>query len=309
MTEDFNVYEQLLEQLKSRTNIMSELNQSKVEYLPKEDLTVHPAAEYFPRMGPSDFSAFAEDVKKNGIMEPVIINAQRQVLDGRHRLEACRKAGIDSIPTRFFEGDETQIMDYVISANLARRHLRETERAIVAARFLEKVGGGAMTNGQVALKFSVGARTVQRAKAVERDGCTVLKQLLEHGKLTLGTAAEIARLPKEEQEKVVLLPPREIREKASQLRGVKLCGRKDSELNDRELERKYYDRMQKLVNDARALPRPSFETLLYRLTRSNSPEELRVAIQKIMAVGDEREAREKEEVQAEQGESSSEAGT
>lgn len=309
MTEVINVYEQLRKLIPRRMNIMSEPIQTKVEYHPTGDLTVHPAAEYFPKMGTSDFNAFAADVKKNGIQEPIIINGQREVLDGRHRLEACKKAGINPVPTRFYEGDEKQIMDYVISANLKRRHLRESGRAIIAARLQVRLESGAMSDKLAAMTFRVGVRSVQRAKAVERDGCPALKDLLEREVLTLGAAAEIARLPKEEQEKVVQLPPKEIREKASQLRGVKLLDRKDSELNDRELHRKYFDRMQKLVNDVRALPRPSFETLLYRLTSSNSPEELRVAIQKIMADGDEREAREKEEVQAEQGESSSEAGT
>jgi hypothetical protein len=58
----------------------------------RDILSIHPAAELFPLMGPADVNDVAEDIQKNGLREPVAIY-QGKLLDGRNRLDALRLIG------------------------------------------------------------------------------------------------------------------------------------------------------------------------------------------------------------------------
>jgi ParB-like chromosome segregation protein Spo0J len=54
----------------------------------------HPALALFPRMTRSEARGLEADIRRNGLREP-IITANATLLDGRERLEACRRIGID----------------------------------------------------------------------------------------------------------------------------------------------------------------------------------------------------------------------
>jgi len=58
------------------------------------------------------------------------------VLDGHHRLRACKELGIPvSYNTKDFTDKPLEELKFVVSANLHRRHLDEFQRAVVAIRF------------------------------------------------------------------------------------------------------------------------------------------------------------------------------
>jgi hypothetical protein len=120
-------------------------------------LKVHPAAALFPMMFADELKALGEDIKKNGLTSPIAITASRyvngnwdyQLLDGRNRLDAMERAGIqfelvlkdgkcviesklDSVRDgRFFPPAtvvESDLFAYVISANVHRRHLTTQQK-------------------------------------------------------------------------------------------------------------------------------------------------------------------------------------
>ena len=89
----------------------------------------HPACLIFPRLNEADLQELAEDIRQNGLLNP-IITLKGQILDGRNRLEACKIAGIT--PT-FKEWDaEGSPLAWAIAVNLVRRHLTSSQRAVVA---------------------------------------------------------------------------------------------------------------------------------------------------------------------------------
>lgn len=53
----------------------------------------HPASTLFPTMSGTELDALVEDIKKNGLLEPIILH-QGKVLDGRNRLLACERAKV-----------------------------------------------------------------------------------------------------------------------------------------------------------------------------------------------------------------------
>lgn len=105
-------------------------------------LAVHPAAELFPMMDRADLNELADDIKRNGLVDP-IITWQGQLLDGRNRLAACEIAGIDpqfSALKRLPGGDA---IAYVMAKNLKRRHLTAPQRAVLAVQAAELMAGEA----------------------------------------------------------------------------------------------------------------------------------------------------------------------
>ena len=57
-----------------------------------------------------------------------------KILDGRNRARACDAAGVTP---RYVEFDGKDPAAFVLSQNLARRHLGPSERAMVAARMAQ----------------------------------------------------------------------------------------------------------------------------------------------------------------------------
>lgn len=99
---------------------------------------IHPAANLFPILEGAAFAELVADVKANGLREPITLY-QGKILDGRNRARACVKAKVRP-RTRVWKG--TDPLAYVVSLNLARRHLTESQRAMVAARLVQTSHGG-----------------------------------------------------------------------------------------------------------------------------------------------------------------------
>ena len=97
-----------------------------------EPLTVHPVAAIFPEMFGAPFAELVADIQQNGLREPVLLHPDGSIIDGRNRYRACREAGIE--PTfRTWDG-QGSLIALVLSLNLHRRQLNESQRAMVGAR-------------------------------------------------------------------------------------------------------------------------------------------------------------------------------
>jgi hypothetical protein len=60
-------------------------------------IKVHPAADLFPMMGPDELKVLAEDIRLNGVQNPIATwfdkDEQEWLIDGRNRLEALQRLG------------------------------------------------------------------------------------------------------------------------------------------------------------------------------------------------------------------------
>jgi hypothetical protein len=90
----------------------------------------HPAANLFPLLSGEEFDALVADIRAEGLHNPITLH-EGLVLDGRNRLLACEKAGVEP---RFIEWDPkgSSPTSWVISLNLQRRHMTAGQRAMVA---------------------------------------------------------------------------------------------------------------------------------------------------------------------------------
>lgn len=98
------------------------------------DYEFHEIANLFPLMFEKEFKEFKEDIKKNGLQEPIILYEDK-ILDGRNRYKACRELGIEP-DSKIFSGEDPT--GYIISKNVFRRHLNLWQKTKIAMLLLPK---------------------------------------------------------------------------------------------------------------------------------------------------------------------------
>jgi hypothetical protein len=209
------------------------------------DYPVHPAADLFPMMGGEAYEHFRTDIAERGQQEPVAL-WRGQVVDGRNRLRACRDLGVE--PRTVALPDDADPVGHVLSANLHRRHLTESQRAVVGAKvkpLLEaearerqrraalatnaaKKGEALVQNSapaaagktrdQAADLVSVSHFSIDKAAEVLDRGTAGLLGMVERGEVSVSAAAAVSHLPKPDQEQVVSEGPEAVKRKAKEIR-------------------------------------------------------------------------------------------
>jgi hypothetical protein len=179
---------------------------------PAKKLEAHPFADLFPMMSDAEFKDTAADIVNNGLYDKIWLY-EGKILDGRNRYKVCLDNDIDP---RFEEYKGKDPLGFVISKNLHRRHLSESQRAMVAARLAQAKGGRptegkpggiqpvsppALTNKEAAEKLKVSESTLKIAKQVQNKGTPAVVAAVDAGEVKLNAAATVAKLPKAEQEK------------------------------------------------------------------------------------------------------------
>lgn len=101
----------------------------------KDKLEFHPVANIMPMMSSTEFEALKLDVKANGLREPIVIY-QDKIIDGRNRYNACLEVGIKPI-FKEYKGEEKDLIDFVISLNINRRHLTKSQLSCLAVENIE----------------------------------------------------------------------------------------------------------------------------------------------------------------------------
>ena len=173
------------------------------------DMQPHEFADLFPLMSSSELIGLIDSIGNNGLREP-IVTYEGKILDGRNRFAACAKAGVEP---DFVEYDGDDSLGYVIDKNLHRRHLSESQRAMVGAE-LANLGQGARTDlssidersisqFQAAEMLSVGKSSVERAKIVKESGILELAEKVKYGDLAVSVAAKIAKETHDAQREIL----------------------------------------------------------------------------------------------------------
>jgi len=170
----------------------------------------------------------AEDIRAHGLRTPVVLCGGK-VLDGRNRLLACERAGVKPAFGYYDDGDP---VGYVVSLNLHRRHLNESQRGMVAGRIAKlRLGDNqhSKEGGQIcppsttdaADQLHVSPRTVKSARRVIEHGAPELQQAVDAGEIAVSAAGDVATLPEDEQRELVSQGKKAVQQKAKELREAK----------------------------------------------------------------------------------------
>ncbi|HMM83912.1 ParB N-terminal domain-containing protein [Azohydromonas sp.] len=114
------------------------------------DLHRHPLSAAFGDMPKDEFDELVADIKKNGLISPVVYlrdeHDTKLVLDGWHRYRACIEAGVEPRlePFNFVtesadeqSGRKMSPAEFVVAANAHRRHLSREQRRQVVVELLK----------------------------------------------------------------------------------------------------------------------------------------------------------------------------
>ncbi|MDD7587231.1 MAG: ParB N-terminal domain-containing protein [Corynebacterium glucuronolyticum] len=173
------------------------------------DVTVkgnHPYADAFPMASEEEIEELAASIAAVGLIHPIVLTVDGLVLDGRNRLEACHRAGVEpSFETR--EGSDDDFKEFVIGANTTGRRESMTVQMAAAATSLilgqEKRINGQWRRGVLGEDLHL----TEMKKALAQAG-TVLDVLgtsyleaVRDGDTTLNHVYEQARIARERQER------------------------------------------------------------------------------------------------------------
>jgi hypothetical protein len=167
----------------------------------QKDYPVHPAAELFPPMSEEEFAGLRRDIQRNGQIEKIVL-WRGMLIDGRHRLRACRELSVEPVTTVL--NDDADPVAYVIGRNLHRRHLTTTQRSDLAAKLATLKPGANQYSPEVlhkcntslseaAVLLNVSKRSVSAASYVQDHGCEELKGGLSSGEIPVALAEKLAR--------------------------------------------------------------------------------------------------------------------
>ena len=172
-------------------------------------LSFHPLCLALPDMASDAFKALVEDVRRNGQLRDIVLH-EGMILDGRHRYRACLECGIEPRMVEFAGRDPVA---FVISENVARRHLNESQRAMVAAGLASLTAGKPANcadlrnipqrQPEVAEMLKVSRRSVQKASEVRKHGTSGLVAKVSAGDISVNEASKIASLGAKSQDRIV----------------------------------------------------------------------------------------------------------
>ncbi|UJB19253.1 MULTISPECIES: ParB/RepB/Spo0J family partition protein [Lysobacter] len=182
---------------------------------------LHPLCQALPDMGKDQYQKLVADIRANGLLHPIILLGE-QILDGRHRYRACIECGVEPAFVPFTGADPAA---FVVSENLARRHLTESQRAMVGSKLAVLGEGRPPKNCRNSDSFPIGQTeaakmlgvsrsSVADATRIQREGVPALVQKVEAGEITLHEASKIAKLGAPAQAKIVAIDDRRERKRA-----------------------------------------------------------------------------------------------
>lgn len=164
-------------------------------------LEFHEVAGLFPPMEGAEFDELVEDIRQHGLREPIWLH-DGKIVDGRNRYLACLKAQV-GLRTQEYRGRDS-LVDFVLSMNLTRRHLNESQRALIATKIANLQSGQCQPRGlgasieapvtqpEAAARLNVSRPSVQRArKVLEKGGPELVKEVESGGKAVSRAVREI----------------------------------------------------------------------------------------------------------------------
>ena len=169
----------------------------------------HELCCFFPRCSDEELQLLVSDIRENGLLTPITLY-EGKILDGRNRYLACQMLNIepDYVP---FNGKDP--LPFVVSRNLCRRPLNESQRAMVAATIIDlkrkESGRSEVTVAEAAQQLNVSERLVSHAVKVAHEGTEQdIKEIMAGNRKVRAVSDEISKMndfalspvdPKEEQ--------------------------------------------------------------------------------------------------------------
>ena len=103
----------------------------------RDHIKIHPATELLPRMDKRQLAKLAEDIRRNGLLEPITtmcVNDKEMIVDGVNRLDAMASLGWNFLTPK---GELCKTIKIKGNKNIHRRHLTSAQKRELVAKLLK----------------------------------------------------------------------------------------------------------------------------------------------------------------------------
>ena len=130
--------------------------------------------QLLPGLKPAEIDALRESIRRDGVIVPVVVRTNGDMIDGHHRRQLADELGVD-YPTKVVDIDDETADRWRLILNLARRHLDEWERLDMLAALVKPIYEQAKAD---ALKRKAdGGRKAAPGRTAEKDEETLSSSL------------------------------------------------------------------------------------------------------------------------------------
>ena len=157
---------------------------------------VHPFASRFPMLSDEELEDLAGDIRENGLIHPIVLDRDGRLIDGRNRLEACRRAGVTGTFT-VYHGQNP--VAYILSENNKRRHMRKGQLVMLAVIAEPENLLNGSTSREVASDLGVHYSMVTMARTVRKWASDLVDPVIL-GTMELKPAYDVACKRRDELE-------------------------------------------------------------------------------------------------------------
>lgn len=154
--------------------------------------------ELFLDMEGEEFELLKRSIQETGIIQPITVDQEMQVICGDQRLRAARALGLTTVPVlvRWVRDKEARAI-LSIEENIRRRQLQPSEMARAIKKLIELKETKNRAD-QVAREIGLSKRQINRYRGLE-NLIPEVSVLLDGGRLTQEAAIQIAQLDEEIQ--------------------------------------------------------------------------------------------------------------
>jgi hypothetical protein len=171
---------------------------------------LHPACAAWPSLSDTDFAEFVEDIRRNGLIEPITLTSDGLLLSGKVRWDACELVGIEP-RTEVYKGDNPT--GFVASKNQHRRHMSTSQKAMAVAKMarlqhganqyqikVDCVSDTILSVQDLSKQSGVSVAVINYGRTVLHNGLPHIAGMVESGDINVRVAAEaVRRTPKDAQ--------------------------------------------------------------------------------------------------------------
>ena len=183
----------------------------RVRIIPLEEL--HPFKDHpFKVQRGEELERMAESIRKVGAITPALArplpDGGYELISGHRRLEACRMAGVDTMPVIIREMTDDEAVIAMVDANLQREHILPSEKAFAYKMKLEALNHQGVTCGQVGHKSRDTISETESGRQIQRYIRLTylipeLLDMVDEGKIAFTPAVELSYLQTDEQKQLL----------------------------------------------------------------------------------------------------------
>src|SRR5882762_8702335 len=112
---------------------------------------------FLPPLSEEEYGLLKEDIRARGVMVPIELNWNGEILDGKYRTRACKQLGINKVPvvTRRLLTEEEKL-EHIVRLHVGRRQLSKKEKKKLAIKLRER----GSTQERIANNLGVSQETI-----------------------------------------------------------------------------------------------------------------------------------------------------